>query len=381
MVTITAWPAHGGDLAWAEKTFGRAQEEWMDLSTAMSPWVYPLPSVPESIWASLPSNDEPLITAAASYYGCDPSSIVPINGSQQAIASIPQLLETSSVAVPVIGYKEHEWAWQKAGHHVVYYQNFQQLETLIAKQQVQHVVVINPNNPTGVLWEKSQLIELCEQLAEYSNGYMIVDEAFMDIEPSHSFSSSELDNAITLRSVGKFFGLAGIRLGFVIASGRSRKLAEIVKKLRELNQPWGINHLALWAGEIALSDKPWQSQQRIKIKQQHHHLQMCIQNSAPVKYAGLEKPGKYNACGLLHTITAEKTMLYNMFIKAAHQGILFRFDAINENMAWLRIGLPTDKQLLLLQEFFNGGNENNVSNGNNGNNGNNKSNEIKSKSK
>lgn len=359
MKTIKQWTIHGGDLAWAEKTFGRKQEEWVDLSTAVSPWSYPLPPVPSKIWASLPTGYDALMTIAANYYGCDLSSLVPVNGSQQAIAYIPQRVEIASVAVPLLGYKEHEWAWKKAGHHTVYYQNYQQLEALISNRQVQHVVVVNPNNPTGDLWEQWQLVHLSEQLAQYSLGYMVIDEAFMDVEPKHSAISCELSNGIILRSVGKFFGLAGIRLGFAIGNFSSKQILEMLHVLRELNQPWGINHLAIWAGEIVLKDEQWQAHQRDNIMQQQHHLQTCVQNAL----ISNRKEVKYNSYGLLNTIMGDEATLYDIFVKAARQGILLRFDTTKidipknvtkqKNRAWLRVGLPDEQQLLLLKEFFN----------------------------
>lgn len=347
MVAIMNLPVHGGDLVWAANTFQRPVEEWLDLSTAISPWVYPVPStIPQQVWQRLPYDNHALIKAAAYYYGCEygaiNTSIIPVNGSQQAIQTIPHLLLPSSVAIPAIAYKEHALAWEKAGHTVQLYHDMAQLQQLVIEKTVKHVVVVNPNNPTGEQWSKQAVVSLQQQLS--ADGYCVIDEAFMDVNNEHSVSACDfLDNTIVLRSVGKFFGLAGVRLGFAIVHGEYAKQKNIIEALHAINQPWGINHLALWLGEIALLDTQWQAQQRQRIDAQQKKLQDCLVALSLGKYAGR---------GLLNTLFGDANALYKVFVAAAQQGILLRYELIDEHNAWLRIGLPTDEQFSRLQTFL-----------------------------
>jgi cobalamin biosynthesis protein CobC len=124
-------PEHGGDLVWAAKTFNRPVAEWLDLSTAISPWMYPIPSVPDTVWQRLPYNQGGLLQAAAQYYQCDPQHLIPVSGSQAAITHIPTLLSRSSVAIPEVAYREHEYSWRKAGHSVCCYRSLEHLQQLV----------------------------------------------------------------------------------------------------------------------------------------------------------------------------------------------------------------------------------------------------------
>lgn len=339
-------PAHGGDVVWAAHTFDRPIEQWLDLSTAISPWVYPVPTaIPQYVWQQLPYGQQGLLTAAANYYGCHQehthSTIIPVNGSQQAIQSLPHALAASTVAIPAVTYKEHALAWEKAGHCVCFYRDLTQLQQLIDNQQVKHVVVVNPNNPTGVQWTKGTIMALRQQLL--ADAYLVVDEAFMDLDYQHSISACHgLENTVVLRSLGKFFGLAGVRLGFVIVHGEQHNQQNLITLLQGMNHPWGINHLALWLGEIVLRDTAWHSQQQQRIRAQQVQVQACIERLSV---------GYYTGYGLLNTLVGDKAALYDVFLAAAKEGILLRYEVIDKNTAWLRIGLPSDSQLLRLRAF------------------------------
>ena len=252
-------PVHGGALHRASKEFSIAPEHWIDLSTGISPDPWPVPAPPMEAWRSLPDTEDGLVPQAADYYGCSPSEILPIAGSQFAIEQIPQLLPSGAVAVPVWGYAEHSYRWQLAGHRLYWYSSYSELAHLVESNTVSYGVVINPNNPSTELFALSELQYLLAILAA-NNGKLLVDEAFMDSYGDQSLCTVLANKPcpealIILRSVGKFFGLAGIRLGFVIAG------AEFIQRLAPQLSPWAVNHIARWAGQKALADRSWQQGQ------------------------------------------------------------------------------------------------------------------------
>ena len=256
-------PVHGGALYRASNEFAIAPEHWIDLSTGISPEAWPVPVPPIEAWRSLPDAEDGLIAQAADYYGCSASELLPISGSQFAIEQIPQLLTTGSVAVPVWGYAEHSYRWQLAGHQLHWYSSYQELANLVETNTVNNAVVINPNNPSTELFELAELQYLLAVL-KTNNGKLLVDEAFMDSSDEHSLcrlleGQPCADELIILRSVGKFFGLAGIRLGFVIAS------EVFIQRLEPQLSPWAVNHIARWVGQQALADRDWQQRQRQRL--------------------------------------------------------------------------------------------------------------------
>ena len=162
----------------------------------------------------MPANNDRLRQAAAAYYQCLPEHIAVGVGSQEFIQLIPRTLVSSSVALPAVAYQEHNRAWQQVGHRVCYYRSYDELLALIEGRLCQHVVVINPNNPTAEKYTASSLLELHRVLA--GQGVLLVDEAFVDSEGENSLSAyTDLPGLYVLRSLGKFFGLAGLRLSLI----------------------------------------------------------------------------------------------------------------------------------------------------------------------
>ena len=272
-------PPHGGALHRASAEFAIEPEQWIDLSTGISPNSWPVPALPEQVWRSLPDAEDNLLATAANYYGCRESELLPISGSQFAIEQIPQLIKTAAVAVPVWGYAEHSYRWQLAGHQLHWYSDYQELEMLVSSGQVSSAVVINPNNPSTELLTQAQLLKLLGIL-QTRQGNLLVDEAFMDSCAEHSLCNLLADRPcpaglIILRSVGKFFGLAGIRLGFVIASG------DFIQRLEQRLSPWAVNHIARWVGCHALTDSHWQQQQRQRLVNSSKDWQQQLQQLLP----------------------------------------------------------------------------------------------------
>lgn len=243
--------AHGGGLRAAARQYGIPLGEWLDLSTGINPQGWPVPPLPAVAWRRLPEADDGLESAAAAYYGTD--QLLATAGSQAAIQALPWLRPKGRIGVLAPSYAEHAHAWRKAGHDVELLPA-EALATAVAQLEV--LVLVHPNNPTGARFPLEQLQDWRAALAA-RDGWLVVDEAFMDMTPAHSLAGHVgLPGLIVLRSLGKFFGLAGARLGFVLATTAVRE------GLQERLGPWSVNHPGRWAAAQALGDTAWQTQAR-----------------------------------------------------------------------------------------------------------------------
>jgi cobalamin biosynthetic protein CobC len=242
------YPIHGGDLDAARHRFPGALEPWIDLSTGINPIPYPIPDIAPQAWTRLPlaSDEQALLSAAATRYGAaGPDNVVAAAGSQGVIQVIPRLLAPTRVAILSPTYKEHLRAWSRSGHDAAEVTSFAYLAEASA------AVVVNPNNPTGRLIPPGELVWLAGELSA-RGGLLIVDEAFLDVlDRSASVIPQLPRSTIVLRSFGKTYGLAGLRLGFAVST------ADICTRLRNLLGPWAVSGPALEVGRAALSDDAW----------------------------------------------------------------------------------------------------------------------------
>lgn len=245
---------HGGDLGRARALFPDAPEPWIDLSTGINPIPYPLPALPLSLWQRLPAADDEaaLLTAARNAYRVPvDAGIVAAPGTQILIDLLPRVVPDRVGAGPVavLGptYAEHALAWRKMGATVV------DATTPAETDEAATVVVVNPNNPDGRLLSVSDLTALAARCAA-RGGLLIVDEAFCDFTPEASLVPTLPPATLVLRSFGKTYGLAGVRLGFAIGE------ADLVLALREAMGPWAVAGPALAIGAQALADAAWLAQ-------------------------------------------------------------------------------------------------------------------------
>lgn len=242
---------HGGKLREAAAQYGIALERWLDLSTGINPHGWPVPIVPAVLWQRLPESEDGLENAAAAYYGTP--ELLPVAGSQAAIQALPLLRSIGRVGVLHPTYAEHAHAWRQAGHQV---ELLQVDQIAMALDWLDVLVLVNPNNPDGVLFPAEMLLDWRQRLA-MRNGWLVVDEAFADVAPKESvLQPTALPGLIVLRSLGKFFGLAGARIGFVMAEATLRGA------LRERLGPWSVSAPSRWTAMQALSDRVWQEQAR-----------------------------------------------------------------------------------------------------------------------
>jgi len=236
---------HGGKLREAMRLYGR--DDWIDLSTGINPHGYPAPAIPADAWHRLPDADPELAAAACTYYGAP--ALLPVAGTQAAIQVLPRLRAPSRVTVSAPSYAEHAHAWGKHGH-TLRLANYAELDSFVDTSDV--VVVVNPNNPTGETIAPERLLAWASTLGA-RGGWLVVDEAFGDTDPSLSVTAhAGQPGLIVLRSVGKFFGLAGLRLGFVGAE------AMTLEALDDLLGPWAVSGPAQTVALQALRDTAWQ---------------------------------------------------------------------------------------------------------------------------
>jgi cobalamin biosynthetic protein CobC len=238
---------HGGNLALAAKQYGIAIETWLDLSTGINPNHYPIPSIPTEAWQRLPDNGDGLIDAACAYYRC--RALLPTAGSQAALQALPKLREHCHIALPNQMYQEHAHAWLQHGHQVSFFRDEPDTNLL---NQIDVLLVCNPNNPTGKLFAKADLLQWHQQLSK-RGGWLIIDEAFMDTSPDNSIADQTyLEGLFVLRSIGKFFGLAGTRVGFLLAQN------QYLNQVQETLGPWTIAGASRHITKLALQDTQWQ---------------------------------------------------------------------------------------------------------------------------
>lgn len=318
---IAPFAVHGGRSDLARERFGGV--DWIDLSTGISPWAHSF-ALPADALTRLPSPDDlALLEArAAACFGSDPAHTVAVPGSDAGLRLIGHLLASARAAAVVPGYGGHVAMWPGE----VQLARSTPPELTAAAQDCEAIVLARPGNPGGEVVAENLLQALAEQLAG-RGGSLIVDEAFADADPAISLAGRPWANLIVLRSFGKFAGLAGLRLGFVIAP------AAIVHRLRAVLSDWPISGPALAAGIAFYADTAWQAEQRGRLKRHGDALGTVLQS------AGLAITA---STPFFRTCQFEGA--WALFEHLACRAILTRPFA--DDPRRLRIGLPADENAL-----------------------------------
>lgn len=233
---------HGGNIDWAIRTYGGAAEDWIDLSTGINRMPYPLPTLAAEAWTQLPTRaaQDRLIAAAGVAYGTG-AAILPVAGAQAAIQMIPRLSVPGRAAILSPTYNEHAACLRAAGWQV------EDCTDLAALAGADLAVIVNPNNPDGRTFAPADLLALSDRV-----GRLVVDESFADPRPDLSIAAAAGQNGLlVLRSFGKFYGLAGLRLGFVLGA------AGDIDALSAMAGPWPVSGAAIGIGCVALADRGW----------------------------------------------------------------------------------------------------------------------------
>ena len=319
---------HGGKLRVAAQHYGIALADWIDLSTGINPLGYPIPPIDPACWQRLPEDDDGLEAAAAAYYGNERLLVLP--GSQAAIQILPALFAPVAVACLTPIYEELPQAWQRAGHRL---RRLPTLQRALAAA-TPNVVLCNPNNPSALTLPRSALLDAAARL-EQRGGWLIVDEAFADTEAENGIAalagSAEAPNLIVLRSLGKFFGLAGARVGFVFG------VAEKLDRLREAIGPWPVSHPARAVARQALADSPWQAATRDRLAGSSRRLAELLAPLGAVSrtalFCTLSMPDNVAHLTALHEHFARRAILTRRF----DQNALLRFGLPGSEEQWQRL--------------------------------------------
>lgn len=308
---------HGGRLLRAVHQYGIAREQWLDLSSGIAPWPFPIAPIPIHAWARLPEVEDGLEQAARVYYGVH--RVLAVAGSQAAIQALPLLRPRCRVGVLGPCYAEHPHAWREAGHRLV---ELDEGQVEGALDSLDVLLLVNPNNPTGRCVPRQRLLDWQARLAR-RGGWLVVDEAFMDNTPQHSVvDQAGRGGLIVLRSFGKFFGLAGVRLGFVVAE------APLLQALAERLGPWTVSGPARIVGQACLADTHSQQDQIARCAQASARLVALLADS------GLPASG---GCDLFQYRRDPSAARLHEFL--ARRGILVR---LFDTPSAVRVGLPAN---------------------------------------
>ncbi|MBM6551091.1 aminotransferase class I/II-fold pyridoxal phosphate-dependent enzyme [Marinomonas ostreistagni] len=328
-------PKHGGDLAVWQRREQHA-DHWLDLSSACNrePWPIPEELLQSSakLWYELPDQFV-LEQAATDYFGQAPLAIGA--GTQQFIEILPALLlekgalekvAHKKVLVPAVGYQEHGYSWRKWGYEVSEYQDVSEL----LNTDWDIAVVISPNNPSGQylsLQESEQL----KVLLESSERHLVLDEAFLDATPEQSWLNGPLPRGcFVLRSVGKFFGLAGARVGFIFGD-QSFQTA-----IQSLLGPWPVATPALHLVTKALQDTAWQAEALESLAERHAYF---IDSVVP-KLNTLFDSQAMQHTPLFFTWQLEPEQAQKAFQALHSVGIHIRLGE-----GWVRVSLPAGHEM------------------------------------
>ena len=309
---------HGGELAAARRLFPDAPEPFLDLSTGINPNSYPLPHLSPDLFARLPQSEAlaALATAAANAYDAPSAAhVVCAPGTQILLPFVAGLIGSGCAAVVKPTYSEHARAAALAGHRVA------ELADIDPVSDADLVLVTNPNNPDGRLFDKRALIALAKRLT-VRGGLLVVDEAFMDVGPPGASMASEVGRGgiVVLRSFGKFFGLAGIRLGFALAA------PDVAARLRARLGPWAVSGPALAIGTKALADRAWIEETRRRLADGIVRLDKILVG------ANLDVVGGTTLFRLVHMDASD------LFRHLGRAGIFVRI--FPENPNWVRFAQP-----------------------------------------
>lgn len=314
---MTDWTYHGGKLDAARRFFGDGPAPWVDLSTGINPDSWPVEKAPTFDWRALPCDTQlaALERSAADYFGVDPAHCCALPGSEAGLRLLGELLP-GDVLHGAACYRTHRDIRPGSRAFI----------PGVDDPAGKILLLANPNNPDGRLLDQPTLDALLQRQTD-NGGWLVLDEAYADCLPDSSLAHRVDDGQrlILFRSFGKFFGLAGLRLGFVIGP------RTIIARFRERLGSWPLSTAALVIGAAAYADHDWIEATRGQLNGQAAMLDGIF------RAHGFDPHG---ACPLFRLIVTDDAMA--LFERLARQAILTR--PFEEDRRWLRIGLPPDEE-------------------------------------
>jgi cobalamin biosynthetic protein CobC len=313
---------HGGGIAAAAARFGGRPEDWLDLSTGINPNPVAVPDVDVAAWHRLPDRhrQDAARAAAARYYGTANALPLPVPGTQSVIQLLPRLVTAGRrAAVLVPTYGEYARVLGNAGVAV---DQISHLDEVTAAHGL--VVVVNPNNPDGRLFAPNELLALHARVSA-QDGLLVVDEAFGDMQPQNCIAplaGDGMPGLLVFRSFGKFFGLAGLRLGFVIGE------TAVLERIEDGLGPWAVSGPALTIAAKLMASET--SGIRLAIAERKAALDAALRD------VGLTVVGGTGLFSLVESPDAA----------AIHEGLCRHHILVRPfdyNPGWLRFGLAPDR--------------------------------------
>ena len=252
---------HGGGIDAAIAQYGGTRQSWLDLSTGINPVPYPMPDLPNDAWTALPDQAafaRLYALARRNWHVPNEAAIVGAGGASAIIAALPHVIPRGEVCIPGPTYNEHGAAFAASGWH-------------LGQDPSHTVVAVHPNNPDGYIWQAEAL----------DVPFVIIDESFCDVAPEASLIHlAARPGTVVLKSFGKFWGLAGLRLGFAIGD------PALLAKLTDLLGPWQISGPALSVGAEALSDPQWADNTRARLKEDAARLDALMTTRGASRVGG-----------------------------------------------------------------------------------------------
>jgi cobalamin biosynthetic protein CobC len=321
---------HGGRIDIAASLYPMSPQPWIDLSTGINPVCWPVPPLSPASYQRLPLAAETarMVSAAAHAYGCPANAaIVPVPGSEIAIRLLPRLNVVRHVGILAPTYGSHAASWRAAGAEV------HELDALPEQRRhdLEALVVVNPNNPDGCVIAQADLLAFA-QAWTMTGRRLIVDEAFADVRPDASLLSLPRLPAgtVVLRSFGKFFGLAGLRVGFVVVA--EAEAAE----WRDLMGDWPVSGPACEIATAALRDSAWIAATRTRLAADRQRLDRIVGKAGLQPIGGTDLFGLFEAADDLDWLDhfARAGILIRGFADAPQR---YRFGLPADQAAWQRL--------------------------------------------
>lgn len=317
---MSHWTFHGGRLEQAKAHFGTADGPWLDLSTGINPHCWLGVAAMPIDWRSLPDVQALAIleATAAHHFGVDPAHICAVPGTEIGLRMLGDCLPGPAVHV-VPSYRTHKEMVPDSRPIAA------SDATTISGSTI---ILANPNNPDGRAVPARQMADALRRIAATS-GWLVIDEAFADATPQISLASEIRDDQplVIFRSFGKFFGLAGVRLGFVLGP------RPVIARFRTKLGSWPLSAAAIAIGTAAYRDESWIEGMRKALPIHASALDQML------THHGFKVIG---TCPLFRLIEVQDA--HKVFERLARRAILTRPFDLDPN--WLRIGLPDSDEAL-----------------------------------
>ena len=313
---------HGGALDRAIATFGGRKADWLDLSTGINPNPYPVPKIPDELWQRLPDENlmDDCLAAARTYYGVpSEGNLVAAPGTQALIQLLPRATQAKKVWIVGPTYNEYERVFGSLAEVIV------STELPRTVDDIDLIIVGSPNNPDVRVCDCAEVSAL-GRIIHTRGGFVLIDAAFCDVLSSDEAppaALSDADGVVIFRSFGKFFGLAGLRLGFAVGG------ENVLNRFRTALGPWAVSGPALFVGAKALRDQAWINAARSRLSGKR----ACVENL--LCQNGLTIVG---ATDLFVTTSQPSSALLAKSL--AQRNILVR--TFDYNPDWIRFGLPAE---------------------------------------